>query len=94
MCRLFKTELEFIINHAEDTYILLDPEFVDLMVQLQSELPTVKGFIVLSDRQHMPQHSKLRHMFCYDDLLQARLDKHTPTAHMYLLLCLQFTCYC
>lgn len=49
---------------------MLDPVFVDLMVQLQSKLPTVKGFIILTDRQHMPQHSKLKNMLCYDDILQ------------------------
>ena len=70
-CRLFEAELEYIINHAEDDYIMLDPVFVDLMVALQSKCPTVKGFIILTDRQGMPQHSKLRDMVCYEDLIQA-----------------------
>ena len=71
VCRLFETELEYIINHAEDQFIMLDPVFIDLMVQLQSRLPTVKGFIILTDRQHMPRQSKLKNMHCYEDLLQA-----------------------
>lgn len=71
ICRLFQTDLEYIINHAEDYLIMLDPVFVDLVVQLQSKLPTVQGFIILTDRQHMPQHSKLKNMHCYEDLLQA-----------------------
>lgn len=70
-CRLFEAELKYIINHAEDQYIMLDPVLAELMAALQSKLPTVKGFIVLTDRHGMPQHSKLRNMICYEDLIQA-----------------------
>lgn len=69
-CRLFKRELHYIVNHAEDDYIILDVTFVDLMVDLQQKMPTVKGFIILSDRQHMPRDCKLRNVFCYEDLLE------------------------
>ena len=63
--------------------IMLDPVFVDLMVQLQSKLPTVKGFIILTDRQHMPKHGKLNNMHCYEELLQAswRLSSCTLCVH-------------
>ena len=81
VCRLFKPELEYIINHAEDQFIMLDPVFIDLMVQLQSRLPTVKGFIILTDRQHMTQQSKLKNMHCYEDLLQASWKQCQPHAH-------------
>ena len=79
--RLFKTDLEYIINHAEDQFILLDPAFVDLMVQLQSRLPTVQGFIVLTDRQHMPQHNKLKNMLCYEELIKASECRMQLSAH-------------
>lgn len=68
--RLFEKELEYIVNHAQDQYIMLDVTFVDLVVKMQGRFPTVKGYIILTDRQHMPQHSKLQNMLCYDDLLQ------------------------
>ena len=70
-CRLFEGELQYIINHAEDEYIILDPVCVPLVAFLQHRLPTVKGFIILTDRQGMPHFSKLRHMLCYEDLIQA-----------------------
>ena len=70
ICRLFEKELEYIVNHAQDQYIMLDVTFVDLVVKMQSRFPTVKGYIILTDRQHMPKHSKLQNMLCYDDLLQ------------------------
>lgn len=68
--RLFEKELEYIVNHAKDQYIMLDLTFVDLMVKMQRKFPTVKGYIILTDRQHMPKHSKLQNMLCYEDLLQ------------------------
>ena len=40
------------------------------MAKLQHKLPTVKGFIVLTDRQHMLRDCKLRNVMCYDDLLE------------------------
>ena len=69
--RLFEKEMDYIVNHAKDEYILLDLTFVDLVIKLQHKFSSVKGFIVLTDRQHMPQHSELRNMMCYEDLLQA-----------------------
>lgn len=68
--RLFERELEYIVNHAKDDYIMLDVTFVDLVVKMQDRFPTVKGFIILTDKQHMPKHNKLRNMLCYEDLLQ------------------------
>ncbi len=70
ICRLFEKELDYIVNHAKDEYILLDLTFVDLMAKMQHKFPTVKGYIILTDRQHMPKHSKLQNMLCYEDLLQ------------------------
>ena len=72
-CRLFERELHYIINHAEDQYIILDLTFVTLMAKLQHKLPTVKGFIILTDRQHMPRDCKLCNVMCYDDLLEVKL---------------------
>ncbi len=70
VCRLFEKELNYIVNHAKDEYILLDLTFVDLMAKMQHKFPTVKGYIILTDRQHMPKNSKLQNMLCYEDLLQ------------------------
>ncbi|DBB00704.1 hypothetical protein WJX82_010903 [Trebouxia sp. C0006] len=73
--RLFEKELNYIVNHAKDEYILLDLTFVDLMAKMQHKFPTVKGYIILTDRQHMPKNPKLQNMLCYEDLLQAEVSK-------------------
>lgn len=69
-CRLFERELHYIVNHAEDDYIILDLTFIDLMINLQQKLPTVKGFIILCDRQDVPRNCQLRNLLCYEDLLE------------------------
>ena len=68
--RLFERELDYIVNHAKDEYIMLDLTFVDLMLKLQHKLPSVKGFIIMTDHQHMPQDCKLHNVLCYEDLLK------------------------
>ena len=70
--RLFATELQYIVNHAQDQYIFLDLTFVPLMAQLQDKFNDVKGFVVLTDREHMPRYNKLRNVLCYEDILQVR----------------------
>lgn len=53
--RLFLSDLEYIINHAQDKILLLDLTFVELIKKLQPKLKSVKAFIVLTDISHMPK---------------------------------------
>jgi acyl-CoA synthetase (AMP-forming)/AMP-acid ligase II len=68
--RLFPEQLIYIANHAEDQYLLLDLTFVPLAEAIAAKLPTIKGYIILTDRAHMPQ-TKLPNALCYEDLLAA-----------------------
>ncbi|HEY0941745.1 MAG TPA: 3-(methylthio)propionyl-CoA ligase [Steroidobacter sp.] len=52
--RLFEDQIAFIINHAEDRWLLLDPVFVPLLEKLQARLPKLEGCIVMTDEAHMP----------------------------------------
>ena len=64
--RLFPEQLIYIINHAEDRLIFVDLTFVPLLEKLQSKLPTVERYIVLTDAAHMPQ-TTLRNAVAYED---------------------------
>jgi len=68
--RLFAEQLIYIANHAEDQYLLLDLTFVPLAEAIAAKLPTIKGYIILTDRAHMPQ-TKLPNALCYEELLAA-----------------------
>ncbi|MDX1490466.1 MAG: long-chain fatty acid--CoA ligase [Pseudohongiellaceae bacterium] len=68
--RLFAEQIVYIINHAEDTFLFVDLSFVPILEAIKNEIPTVKGIVVMSDAQHMPEHS-LPNVHCYEDLIAA-----------------------
>jgi fatty-acyl-CoA synthase len=67
--RLFADQLDYIVNHAEDQWIFTDLTFVPLFEKLQDRMPKVKGFIVMTDRAHMPAATTLRNPLCYEELI-------------------------
>jgi acyl-CoA synthetase (AMP-forming)/AMP-acid ligase II len=68
--RLFQDQLAFIANHAEDQYLMLDLSFVALVEALAPRCPSIKGYIILTDRAHMPE-TKLPNVICYEELIAA-----------------------
>jgi acyl-CoA synthetase (AMP-forming)/AMP-acid ligase II len=67
--RLFAEQLIYIINHAEDQWIFTDLTFVPIFEKLQDKLPMVKGFVVMTDRAHMPVETKLSNVICYEEFV-------------------------
>jgi acyl-CoA synthetase (AMP-forming)/AMP-acid ligase II len=88
--RLFPEQLVYIINHAEDRYVFVDPDFVPLAEKLAGECPTVRGWVVLTTAERMPE-TTLPNALCYEALVasgSARfqwpvLDEHTACALCY-----------
>ncbi|MEP1471544.1 MAG: long-chain-fatty-acid--CoA ligase [Halieaceae bacterium] len=68
--RLFPEQISYIINHAEDEYVFLDADFMPLVESVAGECPGVKGWIVLTDAEHMPA-TELANVHCYETLLAA-----------------------
>ncbi|MDP6437343.1 MAG: 3-(methylthio)propionyl-CoA ligase [Gammaproteobacteria bacterium] len=66
--RLFAEQIEYIVNHAEDKLVFVDPVFVPLLEELADKLPTVEAYIVLTDPEHMPATS-LQGAVSYEDLI-------------------------
>jgi fatty-acyl-CoA synthase len=71
--RLFSEQITYIINHAEDQYLFVDPLVVPLVETIRERLATVKGFVVLSDDAHMPA-SSLPNVVSYESLLAEQPD--------------------
>jgi len=67
--RLFPEQLIYIFNHAADKYVFFDLTFVPLLEALATHLKSVKGFVVMTDRAHMPE-SKLDNLICYEELIE------------------------
>jgi fatty-acyl-CoA synthase len=72
--RLFADQIEFIVNHAEDRWIFVDPTFVPLLEPLHQKLENVQGYIVMTDAAHMPSTS-LPNVHCYEDLIAPCSDE-------------------
>jgi fatty-acyl-CoA synthase len=89
--RLFPEQLVYIINHAEDSWITVDPMFLPLVAALADKLPTVRGYIVLSDAEHMPETSLPGEVICYEELVTGedvdyawpRFDENTASSLCY-----------
>ncbi len=69
--RLFKEQLAYIIQHAGDRYLFTDLTFVKLLEGLADQLTGVRGFVVMTDRAHMPA-TALPNALCYEDLVAAQ----------------------
>jgi len=52
--RLFPEQLEFIINHAADKLLFVDPTLLPALAPLQGKIPTVERTIVMTSAQAMP----------------------------------------
>ena len=78
--RLFEEQISYIVNHAENKFILTDTTFLPILENLQDELETVQGFIVMAERENMPETS-LRDVLCYEELLEAESDVAAVERH-------------
>ena len=68
--RLFAEQLHYIVNHAEDKLLFLDLSFVPIAEKLAAEWRTVRHYVIMTDRAHMPETS-LGGALCYEDLVAA-----------------------
>ena len=68
--RLFHEQIVYIANHAADGYVFVDLTFVPLVEAVAEKCPLVKGWIIMTDKAHMPQ-TKLANVLCYEELIDA-----------------------
>jgi fatty-acyl-CoA synthase len=66
--RLFAEQIAYIVDHAEDRFLFIDLMFVPLLEALAPKLNAVKGYVVLTDSEHMPV-TTLPNAHCYEELL-------------------------
>ena len=72
--RLFPEQIAFIINHAADKVLFVDPGFVPLLEGIADRLEPVRRIVVMADAEHMPVSSKLPELLCYETLIQSEPD--------------------
>src|SRR5204862_6178023 len=68
--RLFPDQITYIANHAEDKVVFYDITFTPLVEKLAAQVKTVKHWVAMTDRSHMPKMG-----LCYDELVEAENDR-------------------
>ena len=73
--RLHPDQLVWIADHAEDQVLCFDLTFLPLVEAVAHRVKTVKHFVLMTDRGHMPVTTKIPNLLCYEDLLAAQDDQ-------------------
>ncbi|HUA51309.1 MAG TPA: long-chain-fatty-acid--CoA ligase [Candidatus Sulfotelmatobacter sp.] len=89
--RLFPEQIAYIVNHAADRVLFIDPTFVPLIEGLAGQLGEVGNIVVMTDRAHMPSATKLTGLVCFEELIAGRpemfdwpaLDENTAASMCY-----------
>ena len=88
--RLFADQLSYIVNYARDQVLLVDLTFVPLAEKMAASWPSVRHYVVMTDRAHM-QATSLPNVLCYKDIVAAEtpecewpeFDENTAAALCY-----------
>ena len=57
--RLHPDQVVWIADHAEDQVLFFDLTFLPLVEAIAARVKTIKAFVAMTDRAHMPAHSKV-----------------------------------
>ncbi|BFM15390.1 3-(methylthio)propionyl-CoA ligase [Maricurvus nonylphenolicus] len=68
-------QITYIINHAQDEYVLLDSTFLPLLERVADKCPSVKGYILLANRDQVPAVSNLTNLVSYEDFISDACDE-------------------
>ncbi len=74
--RLHAEQIAYLLNHADDQYVLFDMTFLPLVEAVAPRCPAVKGYVMLCGRSHMPPSSSLDNLLCYEELLAAQAAQY------------------
>lgn len=74
--RLVDEQLEYVINHAEDQVLFFDVAFAHLVAELAPRLRTVRAYVAMTDRAHLPA-VEVPQLLCWDDFVAAQSSDYT-----------------
>ncbi len=69
--RLFPEQIAWIANDAADKVLCFDLTFLPLVEKLAPALKTVKHFVAMVGRGHMPAQTAIPNLLCYEELVDA-----------------------
>ena len=74
--RLHPDQVVYILDHAEDQVLFFDMTFLPLIQAVAGRTKTVKHWVALCAREHMPADPKIANLLCYEDLIGAASDQY------------------
>ncbi len=74
--RLHLEQVAYIANHAEDLYLFFDLNFLPIVESVAALCKTVKGFVMMCDRERMPAETNITNLMCYEDLIINQSDEY------------------
>ena len=72
--RLFPDQITYIVNHAEDRLVFVDPLIVPALEKIKDELPSVEAYIILTDDDNMPD-TGLKNAQSYESFIGSQPDR-------------------
>jgi fatty-acyl-CoA synthase len=72
--RLFPEQIVYIANHAEDRVLFFDTTFSKLVADIAPKMPSIKLFVAMTDRDHLPSE-KIPRLISYEDFLDSAKDE-------------------
>ncbi len=72
--RLHPDQVVYIADHAEDQTLFFDLTFLPLVEQVAHRVKTIKTFVAMTDRAHMPAETKIPGLLCYEELAATSSD--------------------
>jgi fatty-acyl-CoA synthase len=68
--RLHPEQIAYIVNHAEDQILFFDLTFLPAIEIMARSCRTVKCYVALCGRAHMPRETSIPGLLCYEELVQ------------------------
>jgi acyl-CoA synthetase (AMP-forming)/AMP-acid ligase II len=72
--RLHPDQVVYIADHAEDQVLFFDLTFLPLIEAIAGRVKTIRHFVAMTDRAHMPASSKVPNLLCHEELVEAQDD--------------------
>ena len=72
--RLFPDQITYIVNHAEDRLVFVDPLIVPVLEKIKDDLPSVEAYIILTDDDNMPD-TGLKNAQSYESFIGSQPDR-------------------
>lgn len=69
--RLFPEQIAWIANDAEDAVLCFELTFLPLIEKLADSMKSVRHFVLMTDRAHMPASTGIPKLLCYEELVEA-----------------------